>query len=540
MNWKSKPLRRKAGWSLQTKMIILVLVVVIVVLLVTNLLIGRNISKYTQQNLSLKVTDIARMVAHSDIVIDGMTGKRPERDIQTYASQTMELTGVGYVVVLDMNLIRKSHPDPKAIGHSFLDRKDAARSLLGEEYVSIAKGVLGKSQRAFTPVRDADGKQVGVVVVGIYLDKIMQEVRSSQFMVTAGIIIGLTAGLIGAFLLARHIKKILFGMEPSQIAQLLEERGAMLHSVDEGVFAVNRSGALTLVNSKAMDLLGEKAEFLLGKKIDSYSTQTIFEQVLEDGNPELNVEQNIKGVTVLANYVPVRVNGEVVGALATFKDLTEVKKLAEQLTGVQHYSDALRAQSHEFMNKLQVISGMVHMGSYKELDQYIQQTTGQHQSEVGFIVRRIKDPVFAGFLLGKFSSAREDGVEFLVSEESYLPEPKDPDILHDLIKITGNLINNAIEALQECDKKQVIVTLQYDCGWLLIEVKDSGKGIPREIRENIFTKGFSTKGENRGLGLFFVQQTVMELQGNIELRTVVGRGTSIQVKIPYEAKGDEV
>lgn len=533
-----KPGKKIVGFSLQTKMMMLVFVVVIVVLLVTNLLISRSISQNTQQTLSTKVTDIARMAAHSEIVIDGLKGVRPEGDIQTYANETMKLTGVGYVVVLDMNLMRKSHPDPLSVGQSFRARNDAARSLYGEEYISVDDGVYGVSKRVFTPVRDATGKQIGVVVVGFYLDKVNQEIRKSQFMIMAGIIAGLCVGMMCAYLLARHVKKILFGMEPSQIAKLLEERGAMLHSVHEGIFAVNQSGEITLVNSKAVDLFGEKAESLLGKQMDAYSA--IFQQVLKTGNPELNVEQNINGVTVLTNCVPVRVKREIVGAIATIQDLTEVKKLAEQLTGVQHYSDALRAQSHEFMNKLQVISGMIYMGCYKELDQFIQQTADHHQSEVGFIVRRIKDPVFAGFLLGKYSSAREDGVELLISEESFLPEPEHPDMIHDLIKIAGNLINNAIEAIQECDKKQIIVTIYHDQGILFLEVKDTGKGISREISENIFTKGFSTKGENRGLGLFFVQQAVMKLQGNIELRTVVGRGTSFQVKIPYEAKGDTV
>ena len=61
------------------------------------------------------------------------------------------------------------------------------------------------------------------------------------------------------------------------------------------------------------------------------------------------------------------VNEEIVGALSTFRDKTEVNILAEQLTGVKMYVEALRAQSHEFMNKLHVILGMVQMNYYDEL-----------------------------------------------------------------------------------------------------------------------------------------------------------------------------
>lgn len=114
-------------------------------------------------------------------------------------------------------------------------------------------------------------------------------------------------------------------------------------------------------------------------------------------------------------------------------------------------------------------------------------------------MERIKSPVFAGFLLGKLSYAREKNIKLIISEDSYMPEIDDESIIHELITIVGNLIDNALEAVTNCEKKQVELEIQYG-DTLIITVQDTGKGIPEEEIGALFTKGYSTKGDNRGYG----------------------------------------
>ena len=128
-------------------------------------------------------------------------------------------------------------------------------------------------------------------------------------------------------------------------------------------------------------------------------------------------------MTILTNRVPVIVGNKVVGAIATFRDKTEMQVLAEQLTGVRTYADTLRAQAHEFMNKLHVILGMVHTGHFEKVAEYISETVDHRNSEMGFVTKKIKDPVFAGFLIGKLSYARESGVELSVSCDNLSRRP---------------------------------------------------------------------------------------------------------------------
>ncbi|QOS97509.1 two-component system sensor histidine kinase DcuS [Brevibacterium sp. JNUCC-42] len=534
----NKPHKRKLQLSLHTKIILLIGIVVISSLLVTNVLISRDIASQTKNSLSEKVTDIGRIVANSVIVIDGLTGKRDQAEIQSYSNRIKDLTNVSFVVVLDMNLIRKSHPLPSRIGESFMDREDARASLSGKEYISIAEGVLGEALRVFTPIYDYDGKQIGVVTVGIALDDVGKAVKQSRSVIYLSMILGIAIGIIGALLFARHIKKILFGLEPFAIAKVLEEQDAMLQSVREGVIAVDREGLITLVNSEARRLLqlADSSEEIVGKSASDH--MWILEETLRTGKAQLDEHYSINGISLVINCVPVVVDDHVVGVVATFRDKTEIQQLVEQITGIQLYADALRAKSHEFKNKLHVIQGMIHMGYYDQLSEYIKQISIQHQKEIGFIVRRIKSTVFAGFLLGKVSDAREDDVELILKEDSYLAETEDSELIHSLITIVGNLINNAMEASIHADVKKVELKIEQTEEQIFIELTDSGHGIPPTFRREIFIKGFSTKGENRGLGLYFVAQHVDKWKGEIAIHSVEGKGTSFVIALPYIMKDE--
>ena len=421
-------------------------------LLATDLLISAKVSISTEKNLADKASNIAHIVANSPTIIEALSGKRDEKDIQELSNRIRKLSNVEFIVVTDMEGIRKSHPEVDKLGKHFVGGDDA-EALKGHEYISTAEGTLGMSLRAFVPVFTSDGKQVGVVVVGILLNTVQQAVSQNRTIIYFGIGLGFIVGVIGAMLLAQSIKKTMFGLEPSEISKLLEERNAMLYSVREGVMAVDENSRITLVNEEAVRIFGAAGiTNLIGEKVEECIPNTRLDQVLKAGQAEFDQEQHLKGINILTNRMPILVNGKIVGAISTFRDKTEIKLLAEQLTGVKQYADALRAQTHEFMNKLHIILGMVNMKYYDELADYINSIAGKYQDEVGFIVRHIKDPVLAGFILGKMSYAREINVTLNVCEDCFVPEPENPELTHELVTILGNLVENAIEAVKDCEK----------------------------------------------------------------------------------------
>ena len=524
--------KRKRLWNLWKTITLLVCTVVIFSLLVTDILISHNVERTTEDSQAEKAKTIAHIVANDSIVIDGLIGKADTSAIQTYTNRILKNTGVQFIVVMDMNGIRKSHPNPQKIGHHFIGG-DEGPALKGKEHVSLAEGTLGISMRVFVPIFSETGEQLGAVAVGISADNVKERVKESRHIIYIGVGVGVLVGIIGAILLARHIKKSLFGLEPHRIAKILEERNTMLQSVKEGIIAVDKEANVTLINNEAKRLFKKSGleEDFIGKDVELYMPNSRIKEVLQTGEVQLNEEQNIYGITIVTNRVPLYVKGEIVGAIATFRDKTEIRKLAEELTGIRLYAEALRAQSHEFMNKMHVVLGLTHMKQYEELQKYISGMVSEHQYEIGGVMKRIKSPVFAGFLLGKLSYAREKNIKLIISEDSYMPEIDDESITHELITIVGNLIDNALEAVTNCEKKRVEVKIQHG-DILTITVQDTGKGIQEKEIEELFTKGYSTKGDNRGYGLYLVKESIQRINGEIHMHSLVGKGTTITIEIP--------
>lgn len=528
--------RNKPFLSLQMTIALFATIVVALSLLVMNFMIGDKVAESTREGIEEKAIYIARSVALSPIVTEGLSGQRDAAEIQSFANNMRQQTNVLFVVVFDMNGIRKSHPDPSEVGKKFVGG-DEGPVLHGQEHISIAKGTLGTSLRAFVPVFSKDGKQVGAVAVGIMLNQVEEAVAQSRSITYIGMVFGLLVGALGALFLGRKIKDIMFGLEPFEIAKLVEERSAMLQSVREGILAVDQEARITLINNEGLHLFTQ-AGILdpIGKEVDECVPDTRLRKVLATGEAESDYELQLKGIGILVNSVPLYVGGRIVGAIATFRDKTEVKKLADELSGVKLYAGALRAQAHEFMNKLHVILGMIHMQYYDQLAEYIGQLAQRQQQELGNTVRHIKDPVLAGFILGKLSYARERGAELTLSEECFVLEPYDPEIVHDLITIIGNLVDNALDAVSQTSEKWVTLKLCYEDGKLDIEVQDSGQGIPEELQGEIFQRGFSTKEGNRGYGLALVKQSVKKLHGEINLTSEENKGTTFSVTVEYESR----
>lgn len=246
-------MRLHLSLRLSQQIALLVVFVVVLSLLITGFFFSRYIANAIFDYLGDNIMNVARIVAREPVVVQALAGGSPD-GVQRLAEDLRHTTGVTYIVVFDRHRQRLSHPNPAAIGHTIVGG-DEGPALDGEEYISRAEGTLGPSLRAFTPVRDADGQVVGAVVVGILADKVSEAIATSQKMLAGVMGFGLIIGCLGAYLLSRSIKKILFGLEPAEIAKILEERNAILQGIREGVIAVNSHGVITLINEAGRRML---------------------------------------------------------------------------------------------------------------------------------------------------------------------------------------------------------------------------------------------------------------------------------------------
>jgi len=526
-------------FRLQTTITLMICAVLALMLLVVYMMFGMKVSSLTKTSLEQKAVTLSRTVSRTPQIIEALSHAQTTPALQSYTEEIRKVNDVEFVVVMDMNAIRYTHPDTGKIGEHFAGG-DEITVLQGRESISEAEGTLGLSVRAFSPVFSGDGQQVGAVAVGISLGNVRVAVRQNKEIIYWGILIGGMMGAAGALLLARRIKNIMFGMEPAAIAKLLEERSAMLQSVREGIIAVDRQSRITLVNAEARRFLADigMEDDPMNQPVRDYWPSLRMNAVLETGESIQDLEVENSGVTLLANVVPVRVSGEIEGAIATFRDKTEISVLMGRLSGISLYAEVLRAQAHEFMNKLHVILGLTHMRRYDRLEEYITGIVTTIQVETEVVVRQIKDPVMAGFLLGKLSRTREAGIRLVLLEDGVLPEPGNPEISRKLVTIVGNLLDNAMEAPEGTGSKCIHVGFQYQDEVLIFTVSDNGNGIPAESREHIFEQGYSTKGKDRGIGLYLVQRSIMKMGGTIICETGEGEGTRFTVSLPYKAKRD--
>lgn len=526
--------------KLRTTITLMICAVVLMVLLVVYVLFSMKVTEMTKDALQNKALSIARTVSQTSAVIEELEGRGDPNAVQQFAKDILAINGVQFVVVIDMNGIRHTHPDPTKIGQHFIGGDEVA-ALHGSEIVSTAKGSLGDSVRTFSPIYGVNGEQIGAVAVGISLDSVQTAVNQNRWILYLGIILGGVMGIAGAVFLANKIKKMMFGMEPEAIAKLLEERSAMLQYAREGILAVDKNLKITLVNTEArrlMDLIGVDAD-PVNQMVGHIWPQLRMDKVLETGEPLQDIEVEQSGVTLLANVVPVRVGEKVEGVIASFRDKTEISVLVERLNGISMYADTLRSQTHEFMNKLHVIIGLTHMQQYERLEQYLAGTMLHIHNETDAVIRLVKDPVMAGFLLGKQSRGREAGVKIELLEEGILPEAADPDISRELVTIVGNLLENALEASLGSANKVIDIGFLYEDHKLRIRVVDNGIGLPEIRAEQLYEQGYSTKGKDRGIGLYLVKKSLDKLRGSIYLESRPGKGTEFTVHLPYEAKSEE-
>src|SRR5206468_3397237 len=96
---------------------------------------------------------------------------------------------------------------------------------------------------------------------------------------------------------------------------------------------------------------------------------------------------------LVANRVPVSVRGRSVGAVVTLRDRTELEALIRELHDVRGLADALRAQEHEYTNRLHVISGLIELGRYDEAVSFITESSHVHQALAESLMGRVGDPM---------------------------------------------------------------------------------------------------------------------------------------------------
>ena len=520
--------------TLHGRMLLLMSLLLGVLVGITWLLVSVLVSSILEEYIGRNALNVSKAVSLTTEIQQGLL-KQNSSEIQQYAESVRKATGAKFVVVGDHEGKRYSHPVPERIG-KFMVGGDNARALEGgESYISKAVGTLGPSMRGKVPVFDDSAKVIGVVSVG-YLQETVEEVTADYLQrILLWVFILFLLGGLGTWLIARDIKMSIFGLEPSEIATLFRERNAILDSIREGVVAINDEGRITMLDHEAAKILDISPESGIGTPIESILPQTRMLEVLESGEEQFDQEMMIGDIEVVVNRVPIWQNERVTGVVSSIRRKQEIDRMAHELTQIQEYSEALRAQTHEYSNKLHTLAGLIQLGSHKEALDLIGRETSGYQELLGTLAETVPEPILSAIILGKYNRAQELRINFKLDPESRMIDIPENISREKIVTILGNLLENAIEAAQGNPSGELMVQLSMtDFGNdLIFEVEDSGSGIEVESVDLLLQDDFTTKsGAGRGIGLSLVHQSLKYLGGHLTaVRSSLG-GMRFTIYIP--------
>lgn len=499
--------------------------------------------RYSLDTLEDKIDDTLRSmvttIATSPAVRESLTYGICDPELMEYLDDLVEsMQDLDIITIADRNSIRVYHIRRDRIGQKFVGG-DESRALAGEIYFSDATGTMGYQHRCFCPVFDSDGTVLGFVMASTTRTRINE--LHNQIGTTYGklLLILTVCTLIFSAGFALYLNNILRGARPEDLVKNYLTQNDVLNSLDEGLISLDPAGRVRLVNQTAAQALGQKEELLLGQDVDG---------LLLDA-----AGQSLKGVqgenlatsrpNVLLNSLMVKNSSRWARQVLILKDRSELRRQAEQLGGTRHIVSALRANNHEFINKLQVIAGLLQMNRAEDALDYIGSISAEHAHTITPIMQFIHNANVAALLLGKLNNMRELDIRLTLLGNSHLPEHSRYLSTHELVTAVGNLLENAIEAVnaqpRDCDRSVVLQITEDETG-LLITISDSGVGIAPEVLPRIFESGFSTKSSHgRGVGMSLVNGIVERHNGSIEVDSEPDAGTTFTL-IFNEPRGGAV
>jgi two-component system, CitB family, sensor kinase len=553
--------RGRIDLRLATQVLVLQLVIVVLTLVIAFGLFAVFTQRQISADYGTHALNIARVVASAPAVRSGvarydttaltpgpaLTDELANDPLQAVANDVRQRTGVLFVVITNKQGLRLAHPNRDELGLHVTT--DPSKALAGRESVQDQVGPLGPAVDAQVPVlQPGSNLVVGVVSVGISTravhEQLVSNIRTSALM--GGV--ALLVGAVGSVLLARRWRGLTLGLRPAEMAEMVRTQAAVLHGIGEGVLAADTGGRTTFVNEEACRLLGITTE--TGRSVDDIGLTDRVREVLgaADAQPVLaTVDDRI----VVVSARPVTREGRNLGTVLVARDRTDVESLTRQLDAVQLMSTVLRAQRHEFANRLHLLNGLLQAGHVDEASRYLEELLGSGPLGSALPgIDAVSDPYLQAFLAAKGTAARESGVTLQIGENTWVSGRLALPV--DVTTVMGNLLDNAIDAAKSSNNaaKAVEVELLQDGSTLHITVADSGDGVADDFVEHLFTEGESTKPDSgipggRGIGLALSRQLSRALGGDLRLSSQGTAGAQLSgaefiARLPGVMVGEEM
>ena len=446
------------------------------------------------------------------------------------------LEDIDVISIVNNDGIRLYHSNHSLIGTRYDGNIPDFANRSAGYYTVDENGPSGSQRRAYAAIYDEGGEPVGFVMAIMLMKNIKVETFQMLFIFLMITVVAILIELIIAGELSGKVKKRLMGYEPDVFTAMYKMRDNILETLEEGILAVDENGVIQFANDSAVRMLCDDTKTtIVGQNIETLGDE-ILSHTVKKGDKEFNV--SLAKADIILDRVPVKEDEHVIGAIAVLHNRAEYTKLMEDLSGTRYLVDSMRANNHDFTNKLHVILGLIQMEMYNEASSYIQNITMVQRENISKVMNAVNEPAIAALLIGKIARASELNVSFVLREGCYYSSADMNLPSEMLITVIGNLLDNAFDAMNENGdyqaQKELMFGIYSKPGAVLITVDDTGSGISKEDIAHIFENGYSTKGEGRGTGLYQVKSMVENFGGKITVETQEGVGSSFSVSFAKE------
>ncbi len=524
---------KKIRVSLLTQMALLITIVVFISTFLIITLFSSILDEIIEHYIGQQAMTVAKLTANNKEIIKAFDEEHPSKKIQPVAEGIRKTTGADYVTVANTKGIRYSHPNPNYIGRHTATSNDAS---IKKHHSVIYKGngVSGAAIKAKTPIWNSNGEVIGVSSVGFLINNIEKQIFEYRTKIIKLSIIPLIVGVMGALLIARRVKKLIFGLEPEEISFLFKEKEATLESIRDATVTVNIEERVTSMNKRARELFDDH-QLVLGGIIKNEYLSDLIKEVIRKKDSQTNKNLLLGHQLYVLDLSPILKENEVKGIVLTIRTVSEIEQLTAEFSKIRTFSENMRAQNHEFLNKLNTIYGLISLKQYDKALEIISSEVKERQDTISFLVSSVKDPLIAACLLGKINRAKELKVNLEIEHDSSLTNTLTMEESKNLVSIIGNVIDNALEAAREKNELNGKVKVSFtDLGKdIIFDIEDNGLGIPKGMESTIFIDGYTTKREgNHGLGLAIVKSSIALFNGEIYIGSSPLGGARFTVVVP--------
>ena len=339
----------------------------------------------------------------------------------------------------------------------------------------------------------------------------------------------------------------------AELAGEKEKLNTVVNAIGGGIMLIDREGIIKWSNEKIKEMTGFDVD---GKSCDDIcpNCSVVFGKDKQD-NISTTIMSNLFGQKdrhYQVTNAPIKgVNGEIHGHIRLIQDVTEMKKMEEQIINSEKLASIGRLAAgiaHEIGNPLTSVFSFIQILREMEDDKFKKeslQTIYFHINRISEILKQLSG--FSRMPAGEASECRiNDIIETSLNLIQYDKKAKNVSIVKELSpslpevvcsgnqlsQVFVNLILNAIDAMP--DGGALTIKSMTRGSDIVIRFEDTGVGIPKEDLTRIFDPFYTTKEKGTGLGLAVSYDIIKKMNGALSIESELGKGSVFTITMPYK------